>query len=133
MSISPVLSYPALQQPKTDVQKAALDYNAFVNLLLQELKSQDPTNPVDQKQTLAQLASFSIVEQSIKMNQKLDALIGSSGIGNAANLIGKHVETLSADFAGLVKAIEIDAKGASVILENGTRLAVNEGLRISRL
>jgi flagellar basal-body rod modification protein FlgD len=130
MSISAVTSYPNLQQPKSDIQKASLDYNAFVNLLLQELKSQDPTNPVDQKQTLAQLASFSSVEQSIKMNQKLDALIGHSGIGNATNLIGKHVESLSADIAGIVKVIEVDAKGISVILEDGTRLAVNEGLRI---
>jgi flagellar basal-body rod modification protein FlgD len=131
MTIPPISSNSTIQQPKTDVQKASLDYNAFINLLLQELKSQDPTNPVDQKQTLAQLASFSSVEQSIKMNQKLDALITRSGTEFATSLIGKHIESLSSGDAGLVKAIEIDASGASAILEDGTRLTTKDGVRVS--
>ena len=45
----------------TAAQQNTLDYNSFLKLLLQQMKSQDPTQPVDQTQMLAQLASFSNV------------------------------------------------------------------------
>jgi flagellar basal-body rod modification protein FlgD len=65
-------------KPKSDAEKATLNYDAFLKLLLEQLKSQDPTNPVDQAESLAQLASFSGLEQAIKTNQKLDALLVQS-------------------------------------------------------
>lgn len=116
---------------KSDAQKATLDYNAFLKLLLQQLKSQDPTDPVDQKESLAQLAQFSNVEQAIKLNEKVDELLQQSNINQAANLIGKTVVSLTSGQGGIVRAVEVSRDGMNAILEDGRRLNVSDGLRIS--
>ena len=43
----------------------------FLQLLVTQLKNQDPTNPVDGTQFVAQLAQFSQLEQMINANTKL--------------------------------------------------------------
>lgn len=46
----------------------------FLQLLVTQLKNQDPTNPVDGKEFVAQLATFSQLEQMINANTKLQQL-----------------------------------------------------------
>ncbi len=46
----------------------------FLNLLVEQLKNQDPTNPVDGTAFVTQLAEFNNVEQSLAMRQDLDAI-----------------------------------------------------------
>ena len=48
---------------------ASVDYNAFLQLLIAQMKNQDPTKPMDSAQLMSQLASFSNVEQGIKINR----------------------------------------------------------------
>ena len=52
----------------------SLDKNAFLNLLVTQLQHQDPTQPQADGEFLAQLATFSQLEQLQQMNQKLDSL-----------------------------------------------------------
>ncbi|MGI8742869.1 MAG: flagellar hook assembly protein FlgD [Bryobacteraceae bacterium] len=51
--------------------------NTFLKLLVAQLKNQDPENPQDGTQFVAQLAQFSGLEQSIQMRQDLDAIKGA--------------------------------------------------------
>jgi flagellar basal-body rod modification protein FlgD len=46
----------------------------FLQLLVTQLKNQDPTNPVDGTQFVAQLAQFSQLEQMINANTKLQQI-----------------------------------------------------------
>jgi flagellar basal-body rod modification protein FlgD len=115
----------------SDAAKASLDYNAFLQLLMAQLKSQDPTDPVDQSQTLAQLASFSNVEQTIKLNDKLTTLLQQSALSQSVQLIGRNVESLVSGTAGVVAAVEIVGQDTFAVLQSGERLSVNDGLRIS--
>lgn len=48
--------------------------NVFLNLLVAQLKNQDPENPADGTQFVAQLAQFTQLEQSMAMRQDLDAI-----------------------------------------------------------
>ncbi len=115
----------------SDASKASLDYSAFLKLLMAQLKSQDPTDPVDQSQTLAQLASFSNVEQTIKLNNKLDMLVQQSGASEAVQLIGRNVESITGVASGIVKSIEMTSDGITAVLEDNSRLSISEGIRIS--
>jgi flagellar basal-body rod modification protein FlgD len=114
----------------TDASRAAVDYDAFLRLLIAQMKNQDPTQPVDPSQSLAQLASFSAVEQSIKTNGKLDSLLALAAVGQAASLIGRYVSNHDDSIGGVVKSIEVDAGGSAAILEDGRRIALGAGLRV---
>ena len=53
--------------------------NTFLQLLVAQIKNQDPTNPTDSVQFLSQLAQFSQLEQLIGIRQELQS--GSSTTG----------------------------------------------------
>lgn len=81
-----------------------LDKDAFMRLMLAQMKNQDPTNPLKSHEMAAQLASFSSLEQMQNMNTTLnDMKNGQKPIEQfqALNLIGKAV---TGDSANLVRA-----------------------------
>jgi flagellar basal-body rod modification protein FlgD len=52
----------------------SVDKNMFLQLLVAQLKNQDPLNPSDGTQFVAQLAQFQQLEQSINMGQDITAM-----------------------------------------------------------
>jgi flagellar basal-body rod modification protein FlgD len=80
------------------------DFETFLTLLTTQMRNQDPLKPMDSTEFVAQLASFSQVEQQIRANERLDGILGVLGGGSPAGLaewIGKEVEVAAkADFAG---------------------------------
>jgi flagellar basal-body rod modification protein FlgD len=119
-------------QSQQDLSKASLNYDSFLKLLLQQLKSQDPTSPVDQKETLAQLASFSNVEQTIKLNQKLDTVLDQQRTVEASTLIGKHIKSLITNEEGYVQSAEVSQGRTLVTLDSGTQIEISRDFRISQ-
>lgn len=121
----------AYQRPATDANKANLDYNAFLRLFIASMKNQDPTKPNDPSQTMSQLASFSNVEQSIKLNDKLDSLLASSNAGVAAALIGKTASSLDGAISGRVLSVDNTDGGLVAGLEGGLHINLADGYRIN--
>jgi flagellar basal-body rod modification protein FlgD len=122
---------PATVLPSADQQSATLDYNAFLNLLVAQLKNQDPTKPLDPGQFMAQLASFSNVEQAIKMNNKLDGLMTSMALAQAEGVIGRTVVSEDGTIQGKVTALRIVSGGAVAVLEGGRELLLGPGVTVS--
>ena len=114
----------------TAAQQNTLDYNSFLKLLLQQMKSQDPTQPVDQTQMLAQLASFSNVAQTTKINDHLTQLLQSSSAQTGAAIIGKTITSLVDQTSGVVKSIEISSSGTSAKLDNGAVVNLASGFTL---
>jgi len=78
--------------------KETLGKADFLKLLTEQLKNQDPTNPLDDKAFVTQLAQFSSLEQAMAMNDKLAMLqVSESAVVNAqvAGLVGKSVTVKS--------------------------------------
>ena len=70
-----------------------LDRDAFLKLLVEQLKNQDPLKPQDDSAFVAQLAQFSSLEQSMGINDKLDMLAAqNAGLANAqaVGLVGSE-------------------------------------------
>jgi flagellar basal-body rod modification protein FlgD len=66
----------------------------FLQLLVTQLQNQDPTDPIKNEDFIAQLATFSSLEQLVNINSSLESLsLLESSINNsqAVNLIGKEV------------------------------------------
>ncbi|HPA15803.1 MAG TPA: flagellar hook assembly protein FlgD [Desulfobacterales bacterium] len=103
MSVNAVSSnYSGLEsffesQTKTqnEVQKEdALGRDAFLTMLVAQLKHQDPLNPMEGTDFTAQLAQFSSLEQMFETNDKLEAIRASLDAGkedNYLDYIGKQI------------------------------------------
>lgn len=73
---------------------AEMGKDAFLKLMMEQLKQQDPTNPLKSHEMAAQLAQFSSVEQLANMNTTLNAMNSKGseeGRFEVLNLIGKVV------------------------------------------
>src|SRR3569623_2013252 len=92
-----------------------VSYNTFLQLLIAEMKNQDPTNPTDTAQYMSQFAQLSSVEQAMQTNSKLDSLLSSQSLSQADGLIGKNVsftDSAGATFPGQVASISINSNGS---------------------
>ena len=111
-----------------------VDYNTFLQLLVAEMKNQDPTNPMDTSQYIAPVRQLSTVEQAMQTNSKLDALLSSQSLSQADGLIGKTVSFTDATGTTLQRQgrfVSINNDGSIATLENGTKVAVGPGITIS--
>ncbi len=105
---------------------AASDFDTYLTLLTTQLRNQDPLNPTDSTEFVAQLASFSGVEQQIRTNDQLEAILGALGGGSSAGLaawIGKEVRAPAPGaFAGAPLEIATtpnpDADAAVLVVRN---------------
>lgn len=82
------------QQPKT-AGNSSLGKNDFLNLLMTQLQHQDPLNPQDDKEFVAQLSQFSSLEQLTNISSGVDTLnksITQQQMFSAASFIGKEVK-----------------------------------------
>ena len=118
----------------TNTSTNTVDYNTFLQLLIAEMKNQDPTNPMDTSQYMSQFAQLSTVEQAMQTNSKLDALLSSSALSQADGLIGRtasFTDSNGATVTGKIASVSINTDGAVATLDNGTKIPVGSGLTIS--
>jgi flagellar basal-body rod modification protein FlgD len=110
---------------------ASLNYDSFLKLLTAQMQFQDPTKPMDATQFIAQLASFSNVEQSIKTNSKLDSILVSQSLMQVDGLIDKYVTSMDGKITGQIKEVHIYSNGTVVKLNSGQELLLDAGVKIS--
>lgn len=83
------------QQEADKAQKDKLGQADFLKMMTQQLKNQDPLNPMDNGAFLAQLAQISTVQGLGDLNKKADQFLSVNGTDQAlrgAALIGRQVE-----------------------------------------
>ncbi len=108
-----------------------LDSQAFLKLFVEQLKHQDPTSPLDPAQSLAQLATFSQVEQGVSTNKKLDALLASQSISQANTLIGRTLTSADGEVTGKVVAVQVTSEGTIATLADGQQILAGAGIWVS--
>jgi len=121
----------AAGQAQSGAPSSTTDYDAFLKLLVTQLKNQDPTKPMDSTEYMAQLATFSQVEQSIATNTKLDSLLTSSAIEQANQMIGRTVTSSDGSVSGEVTSVRIVSGGLVANLADGSQLEVGAGTVVS--
>lgn len=117
-------------QATASTSKTAVDYQSFLKLLIAEMKNQDPTKPMDSTQYVAQLATFSQVEQSVQTNTKLDQIMQSSALSQADALIGRSITSADGKTTGTVASVRLASSGLIAVLQNGTEVAVGPGVSV---
>ncbi|MDG4901744.1 flagellar hook assembly protein FlgD [Mesorhizobium sp. M1A.F.Ca.IN.022.07.1.1] len=120
----------ATQASSQQTSKTAVDYQSFLKLLIAEMKNQDPTKPMDSTEYVAQLATFSQVEQSVQTNSKLDQIMQSSALSQADALIGRSITAADGKTTGTVASVKLASSGLIAVLQDGTEVPVGAGVSI---
>jgi len=71
-----------------------LDKDAFLRLLVTELKNQNPMEPMDNREFISQMAQFSTLEQISNLSNSIEKFVETESVAmklNAVGLIGKKV------------------------------------------
>ena len=120
------------KQPKTSTNDVT-DSNMFLKLMLKQMEQQDPTEPTDNSQWLAQMAQYSSLEAmnnlnasftevSNKINELSETVNASNIISQTLSLVGKDVTVSVPIFDGtgaVVSTQDISGKVDEVSFENG--------------
>lgn len=72
---------------KNDNSAATLDINDFLKLLVAQMQYQDPLEPTDNTQYIAQMATFTQVEATTQMNNKVEQQMASSLVGKTVIML----------------------------------------------
>ncbi|MCK9858172.1 flagellar hook capping FlgD N-terminal domain-containing protein [Paenibacillus sp. ATY16] len=102
-----------------DTDKNALGKDAFLELLVTQLKNQDPLQPQDNAAFITQMAQFTSVEQLMNMSDQLSLL--NQNLGTASSIIGKTVSWYELDDAGQTKLMYDTVN--SIVSQDGTLYA----------
>lgn len=111
-------------QPGTPSQVSnptLLDKNAFLQLLVAQLKNQDPMSPMDSNQFISQMAQFSTVEQLTNIYQTLDQMARENGLTQGASLVGRQVTMANNDGTTVTGTVQKVA-----LVDNNVCLYVND-------
>lgn len=105
------------QEIETTIRKNdQLDKNAFLMLLITQLQYQDPLNPLDDKEFIAQMAQFSALEQMQNLNQ-------TTVNSQAYSMVGKYVVgSLNNAITG--ETTQVSGRVDSVVMKKGTPFLV---------
>lgn len=89
----------------------------FLQLLTTEMKNQDPMQPVDDTQSVAQLAQFSALSATEELNSSFQNFQSNFGVMQAATLIGQKVTVDTPDAKGNLSTET--GTVSSIAVENG--------------
>lgn len=105
----------------------------FLNLLVTQLKNQDPLQPASQYDQLGQLAQFSTLEGIEKLNANFDQLLRLQQLTQGADLIGRQVAFNSPDDSGqqvgVVDAVDVTS-GQINLAVNGQAVPLSNVLAL---
>lgn len=116
------------QQADDKAQKDKLGQADFLLMMTQQLKNQDPLNPMDNGAFLAQLAQISTVQGLGELNKKADQFLSANGTDQAlrgAALIGRQVEVpggalaLGAEGNAVASATATGKGPVTVVVQDG--------------
>jgi flagellar basal-body rod modification protein FlgD len=108
--------------------------NEFLQMLLTQLKNQDPTDPVDDTAMLGEEAQFSTLEQMQDMNSNLVSMMAMQNVSQAVSLVGKTVtgtDTSGASATGTVSSLVFSDGSPELKLADGSIITLANVTAIS--
>ncbi|MBF2052507.1 MAG: hypothetical protein IGS03_03470 [Candidatus Sericytochromatia bacterium] len=131
--IDPLLYTQQPLQDKSQAPSQELGKQDFLNLLMTQLRNQDPLNVQEDREFIAQLAQFSSLEQTTNMGVAMENLLGFQQLTQGAALIGKEVEAIlpgegdqeGSTFTGIVEETSLD-DGEIKLVVNGEKISFKD-------
>jgi flagellar basal-body rod modification protein FlgD len=97
--------------------------DTFLQLLVAQLKYQNPDNPTDPTQFLSQTAEFEEVEQLENLQTSLSSLVSAQQAGAATSMLGAQVtgtDTAGNPVTGIVSGVQLTSDGPLLSVGNAS-------------
>ena len=107
------------QSPTTATTGSDSDKEMFLNLMVAQLRYQDPLNPTDSGQFLSQNAQFTALEKMQDVADQTASLLSAQISFGAAGMVGKNVTYVAEDgstASGVVGSVTYDATGPMLVV-----------------
>jgi flagellar basal-body rod modification protein FlgD len=107
----------------------SLDKDAFLKLLVAQLRFQDPMDPVKGQEFLAQAAQFATVERLEQLGKAQSEMVGYQKALISSSFVGAHikgVDALNQPVEGVVQAVKFVGGGALLDLGNGLQIPLEQ-------
>jgi len=117
-----------------NTNKSLLVSDEFLKLLTVQLSSQDPFNPMDDKEFISQMANFSSLEQMSTLSKNFSSFSARQEQLSSQTFLGKQVsiqQGSAAAVTGTVSSVGIDSEGAIYVTVNGTQYSVGDVKTVS--
>jgi flagellar basal-body rod modification protein FlgD len=116
---------------------STVDQTQFLTLLTTQLQNQDPMHPMDDTQSIAELAQFSALQSQTALSSAFQTFQTNFAVMQSAGLIGKNVQVVTTDpttgnsstLTGTVQAVQVTNGKPSVTLvdSNGNPITDSNG------
>ncbi|MEH7234769.1 flagellar hook assembly protein FlgD [Bacillus sp. JJ1562] len=131
-------------KPERKTSNDILGKDDFLKILMTQLQNQDPMNPMEDKDFIAQMATFTSLEQMTNMNSTLEKFVsGQQGeqLLKYSNMIGKKVEysfktededgrEILKNGQGIVTSVSQKSGYIELELKDGTKIYSDEILKV---
>src|SRR5690625_2988647 len=124
---------PQQSKESTNDNHGILGKDDFLKILIAQLQNQDPANPMDDREFIAQMAQFSTLEQMTNMNtaiQKMVNLQSSQSLVNHSELIGKKVTWMRVvdidEYRSEIEYVENKVKSVRLELDGQIRIQLDD-------
>jgi len=109
-------------------QQQMLGKDAFLQLLVTELSNQDPLNPMQDREFIAQLAQLSTLEQMTSLNAGMEVL----RLIQATGFVGKSIDAIAPDgtlLSGVVTEV-VFTESEPVLVVDDTWVTLDNVIRV---
>lgn len=104
----------SLSSTTSELAQSRLGQDEFIKLFLTQLTFQDPLEPVDNREFLAQMAQFANLEQTRISNENSQNLVVMNATAQSIGLLGRQVEVSNENgmsTIGTVSAVSFSSSG----------------------
>ena len=99
----------------TNSARSTIDENEFMRILIAELQSQDPMEPMSNAELADQIASIQSLQSNGTMSEAIEGLVRQQSINSGADLIGKYISAVDGsggdNVCGFVESVAVDSTG----------------------
>jgi flagellar basal-body rod modification protein FlgD len=138
-SIDDISSYLGSSTGVTQIDTGdVMTQEDFLSLLSAELTNQDPTDPMDNKDLVLQLAQFSTLSEMATLNTNMESFISTSTISTLNGMIGRSVtytvtneDESTTTATGTVKGLTIGTDGSVTLNVDGVDVSTSQITKVN--
>lgn len=101
---------------ESSLNQTAVGLEDFLEIFLAQLNFQDPLEPVDNREFIAQLAQFSALELANQTNEGVNGILEVEAVSQSVGMLGRTVNVAAGDGVAFGDVVAIRLVGGQPVL-----------------